>query len=112
MEKYRCMAFKNPNQPNEPLPDPICNQCNEKIYENANHYILQCKKYKQIRIELLNNIKNNVKAYNNYKLHEFDINDLLYPYYNNIKLKFLNKKTINYQSLIKTNRSVLGSTDL
>ena len=31
----------------------------------------------------------NVKAFNNKKLNEFNKFDLLYPYYNNIKLKFI-----------------------
>ena len=83
--------FKNPNQPNDDIPNPLCNCCDDNIYENINHFFIQCSKYNNIRTEMFNNIRLKCKPYEN--KWNFNINELLYPYYNNHKL---NKKDSNY----------------
>lgn len=64
---------------NNKFPDPICQQCNWKVYESVQHFLLNCPKYNTQRNDLKNNLKKEIK--------KFDIQNLLFPYSLNISLE-------------------------
>ena len=81
-------SFINPNSPND-IPDPLCKQYNEKIYETVEHFLLKCNKFKDQRKIMIENILKDCNPYKS-KLN-LSINDLLFPYYNNLnKKKYIN----------------------